>query len=216
MHVDINSIPIHGTLPIKITLMSARAGQPVCMSVVSIELVSGSAAPVVSARPSNSTAVAPTHAPAVISSGMVNTSSLGKGPASGKAPTSSMSESIGSTSAVSGVSVVGMMQNPFRNICAAHGGAYRLWLVLLVLYALLVAVILWIELPAPWSWPRTPEWLVVEIIIPLILLLAFWYFSVGCRAAWWMPVVAALIALAGLFAAFWEHPRPRQLLLIEN
>src|SRR3989344_4085806 len=54
------------------------------------------------------------------------------------------------------------------------------------------------------------------ILVLLLLLLAFWYFSISCRAALWMPLVAFLVAVLGLLAAFWNHPRVTQLLLIQE
>jgi hypothetical protein len=50
----------------------------------------------------------------------------------------------------------------------------------------------------------------------LLLLLGFWYVSAACRAALWMPLVAFLIAILGLLAAFWNHPRVTQLLLTKD
>ena len=75
---------------------------------------------------------------------------------------------------------------------------------------------MWAEFPMSLSWARTPERIATIILVLLLLLLGFWYFSVSCRAALWMPLVAFLIAVLGLLAAFWNHPRVTQLLLIQE
>jgi cytochrome bd-type quinol oxidase subunit 2 len=108
------------------------------------------------------------------------------------------------------------MQNSLRNVCASDTSAYRLWLILLVLYALIVGAALWAEFPMSMAWARTPERIATIILGLLLLLLAFWYFSISCRAALWMPLMAFLIAVLGLLAAFWNHPRVTQMLLIQE
>ena len=91
-----------------------------------------------------------------------------------------------------------------------------MWVILLVLYALLVGAALWAEFPMSVSWARTPERVATGILVLLLALLAFWYFSTSCRAAIWMPLLAFLIAVLGLLAAFWNHPRVTQLLLMQE
>ena len=108
------------------------------------------------------------------------------------------------------------MQNKIQDLCASETSAYRLWVILLVLFALIVGAALWAEFPMSAAWARTPERIATAILVLLLLLLAFWYFSVSCRAALWMPLVAFLIAVLGLLAAFWNHPRVTQLLLIQQ
>jgi hypothetical protein len=81
---------------------------------------------------------------------------------------------------------------------------------------LIVGAILWAEFPMSVPWARTPERIATIILVLLLLLLAFWYFSISCRAALWMPLVAFLVAVLGLLAAFWNHPRVTQLLLIQE
>jgi hypothetical protein len=67
-----------------------------------------------------------------------------------------------------------------------------------------------------WAWAQTPERVATAILVLLVLLLGFWYLSADCRAALWMPLVAFLIAILGLLAAFWNHPKMTRLLLIEE
>ena len=108
------------------------------------------------------------------------------------------------------------MQSTLNNLCASEASAYRLWLILLVLFALVVGAALWAEFPMSVPWARTPERIATLILILLLVLLGFWYLSAACRAAMWMPLVAFLIAILGLLAAFWNHPRVTQLLLTQD
>jgi hypothetical protein len=77
-----------------------------------------------------------------------------------------------------------------------------LWFILLVIYLIVVAVVIFAE---PWFLERSVLGATAAILVPLILLLAFWYFSAACRAASWIPVVACVIAVVGLFLAFREY-----------
>lgn len=207
IHVDVAPTPVSGSLPITVTMLSARSGSPVCLTVVSVNAVSGlqaipntsttnvPATPTVSAAPSTPSATA---APRPISSDPVPTT-----------------QKVLTTSTATG-SVVSTFQNPLKNMCSSDTSAYRLWLILLVLYMLIVGALLWAEFPMSLPWARTPERIASIILALLLLLLAFWYFSISCRAALWMPLAAFLIAVLGLLAAFWNHPRVTQLLLIQE
>ncbi|MSU73775.1 hypothetical protein EXS56_01400 [Candidatus Kaiserbacteria bacterium] len=206
VRVDIQTTPIVGTLPLKVTLLSARSGNPVCLTVVSIGVGSGPV--VVQSNPVVGT-VPTTVSAAPATPGI----SFAPKPSSSKpAPTT---QQVLTTSA-SKDSVVGTVQNAFGKVCASDASAYRLWLILLVLYMLIVGAVLWAEFPMSMPWARTPERIATIILVLLLLLLAFWYLSISCRAALWMPLVAFLVAVLGLLAAFWNHPRVTQLLLIQE
>jgi len=51
---------------------------------------------------------------------------------------------------------------------------------------------------------RSQEWIAAMIVVPFLLLFAIWYFAEACRVSAWVPVVATLMALAGLAAVFWD------------
>ena len=210
VHVDVQTTPIVGTLPLKITLLSARSGNPVCMTVVSAGVGSGPVAiqnipsahtvpTTVSVAPATPTAPSAPTAPAAPQ----KPRSPDPVPTTQKVLTTSTSEG----------SVVG---SAFANLCSSEASAYRLWLILLVLYMLIVGAALWAEFPMSVAWARTPERIATIILALLLVLLAFWYFSISCRAALWMPLMAFLIAVLGLLAAFWNHPRVTQMLLIQE
>ena len=208
IHVDVDTTPLIGTVPVTITLLSAQTGQPVCASVIAVSLGSGA----VAQTPTYPTYVAPASVP---SKTPVHSTSATSAPASasqGNVTTAT----TGTTTVVAPVVTSGIMMSPLERLCSSAMSAYRLWLILLVLYAIIVGGLLWLEFPMSWSWAQTPERVASTILVLLILLLGFWYFSIPCRAALWMPLVAFLIAILGLLAAFWNHPRMTQLLLIEN
>ncbi len=206
IHVDIATTPIRGTLPIQITLLSARVGQPVCLGVVSINVGSGPTQP---RTPVAYTAPAsPKPSKGIVPASLAPSSTS-------TTPTPTTQQTV-ATSATVTPSVIGTMQSPLRNICASEASAYRLWLILLVLFTIVVGGALWAEFPMSLPWARTPERVATLILSLLLLLLAFWYLSVACRAALWLPLLAFLIAVLGLLAAFWNHPRVTQLLLIQD
>lgn len=214
IHVDVETTPIRGTLPLQVTLISARAGQPVCLGIVSINLGSGPVAPI--AAPVSTPIVTPPKSVGTVTPPPIYTPDIGATPDTNPWAPSSTPGSSDATDNATAASVVSTVQSKLRDLCASEASAYRLWLILLVLFTLIVGALLWAEFPMSMPWARTPERVATFILVLLLLLLGFWYFSVACRAALWMPLVAFLIALLGLLAAFWNHPRVTQLLLIQD
>lgn len=197
MHVDIASAKITGTLPITVTLLSARPNQPVCVLVVSTTLTAPSPipTPAAPAKP-----IPPASTPK---------------PEAPQKPAPSGAGAATSAQIVSG-SFASSIGQAFKNACATPVAAQRTWLVLLLAYTLIVGLALWAEFPMSLPMMRTPERVAGIILALLLALLAFWYFSASCRTALWMPLVAVLIAVLGLLAAFRNHPRVTQLLLIQS
>lgn len=94
--------------------------------------------------------------------------------------------------------------NFFNSVCSGSN-AYRLWFILLIIYLIVVAIVVFAE---PWFLETSVIGSTAVILVPLILLLGFWYLSAGCRAASWIPVLACVIAIVGLFLAFREYEMP--------
>lgn len=204
IHVDINSTQVNGTLPITITMLSAGVpGGPTCVAVITMNVGSG---PVVGQT-------YPTYPTYPTTPAQTTTPSKPAGSKTSAAPTST--GMTPSTSVATATSAAGMT-SPLAGLCSSQASAFRLWLILLVVYALIVGALLWAEFPLSWSWAQTPERIATIILVLLLLLLGFWYFSAACRAALWMPLLAFLIAILGLLAAFWNHPRVTQFLLVEE
>jgi hypothetical protein len=211
IHVDVDNTSVAGSVPVTITLLSARTGSPVCAAVVSTNLgnsPSSSTGPSVpSYTPSKSTGSVSKPTPVAVTPAPVVPNNPVPGAGQGSQVTGTASKTP---------VVTGSLGNALKNLCVSEASAFRLWLILLVLYALVVGGLLWLEFPLSWNWAKTPERVATVILVLLVLLLGFWYISSACRAALWMPLLAFLIAILGLLAAFWNHPRVTQLLLTEE
>ena len=189
VHVDVQTTPIVGTLPISVTLLSAKGpGQPVCISVITTSMQpTGGNVSKTSAAPSTSVTKKP-----VTTAGATGTSITG-----------TLTEK-GSTT----LPVVGSTESVLKNLCSG-GGASVLWIILLAIYALFM----WLAISAekPWVTAIRPiEWTAVAIIVPLILLLGLWYFPENCRAQTWVPVIGILIALGAIIATYKNHPEENE------
>ncbi len=212
IHVDTPDMPVSRGAMVALTLLSSPANSPTCITVLSFEVggsgtitsvpthVSPSSSPSSSgtpvSNPSQSTGGAQSSPTASIGSGGANSTHTQPG----LSDTGTVSTA---TSALAAASTAGTASP----ICAGSN-AYRLWFILLVIYILIVAVVVFAE---PWFLEDSVIGSTAAILIPLILLLAFWYFSASCRAASWIPVVACVIAIIGLFLAFREYEVPPML-----
>ncbi|MDB5238314.1 MAG: hypothetical protein JWM46_584 [Candidatus Kaiserbacteria bacterium] len=177
-HVDVQTTPIGTSLPITLTLLSAKTGQPVCMSVISFS-VAGSG---------------PMHTPGQGSTvpHTPPTPVIPPHPTSGSGSTTSTS--TGSTSVVRGSGIA------LGDICAQNG-SLELWFFLITLYLIGAAAIA-LRDPLP---SRPLYYTVLLLLVPAIILLAFWAFATVCRGPQWVPVVVFIIAIASLLAALWER-----------
>lgn len=210
VHVDIYSTSVSGTMPVTMTLLSSRPGGPTCISVVATTVTGPATATSAAAPVTQPYAVQPTHptTPTV--------SAIPAPKVQAKAQPVAPNAFSWKAKAPSSTVISGSMQNILKNLCSSDAGAYRTWLILLVLYALVVGGLLWLEFPMSWAWAKTPERVATLILVALVLLLGFWYLVASCRAALWMPLLAFVIAVLGLLAAFWNHPRVTELLLLEQ
>lgn len=217
VHVDIETTPIKGSLPLTVTLLSARgAGQPVCVTMVSMSVGSGPIQTIPAALPSTPATppVSSTYTPTTqTGTGGVKGTTQG-GTSSGTTGTSSLPS--GNASAFQSVITLSSLQSLAAKACATPLAAQRTWLILLLAYILIVGLALWAEFPMSVPSMRTPERVAAIILVLLLLLLGFWYFSASCRTALWMPLAAVLIAVLGLLAAFRNHPRVVQLLSTQD
>ena len=215
IHVDTPTTPVNGALPVNLTVMSALPGQPVCVTQVTFT-VSG-----VGMTTTQTGGGAQTSGTGNGTGGQTSTNTTqptNSGPAS-QTGTGSVTgtQTKGNTSSSSSLSGVGVGQaytgglvaagapitglRGLGNICIGSN-AYRLWVILLLVYIIIAAMVVFAE---PWFLEESVLGLTAAILVPLILLLGFWYFSAGCRAASWIPVVACLIAIVALFLAFREQ-----------
>ena len=198
VHVDIPSTRIGTGLPIQITLLSAKTSPAVtCLSLVMMVTGESAGIPSVPPPPVTHPTVPPPVQPSKPSTGGSSAHGTSPNPATTTAPSST------TTPAASG-------------FCTSKEGTWRLWLMLLGLYGLLTIALVWQRWPESWAWTQIPEWRVTGILVPLILLLGFWYFFAACRSVWWIPLAIVGIAALGSFLSFRNDPRVNQLLLLDT
>ncbi|MCE9541520.1 hypothetical protein K8R03_03100 [Candidatus Kaiserbacteria bacterium] len=192
IHTDIDSSGIHGSLPVSITLLSARQGSPVCATIVSFAVsASGTTAPGTTPAPAQPAPQPAPSKPAPSKPSVPNVPSVPTPVAPVPVPT------LGSVSS-------------FAALCAASG-AYQLWFILLALYVVIAAIA---ALSRPPLIQKNPAIPVAMILTPLILLVGFWYFVPVCRAASWIPIVLLIIAIVGILVAFREEKGGAGVLLL--
>jgi len=184
IHVDLQNTSLATALPIELTLISAHAGNTArtCIATISaiIPAVSGGSAPAqIPSHPSY-----PSH-PAQPSK--PSHPSTGTGTGTHK-PTTTVSVGEGMTPVLGASRALG-------KLCINATGTARLWIVLVVLYAIFIGILL-----AQGNKDRTPhlrEWHIGTILVILVVLLLFWYMAPSCRAGAWAPALATLVACIG-------------------
>ena len=197
VHVDIQTAPIPGRLPLSVTLLSAKGGGPVCMSTVVMAASSSSqttlppVAPTVPAQTPTQTTNTPSGS---------SISDTGNIPQKNRTLATTSSSTAESSSTSTAVSFLTSIQNKIVESCAPMGSALRLWMILLAMYLAVVAVAVLAQTPALRTYSIGQR--TATILTPLILLLAFWYFTESCRATPWVPLAAILIAAVGLLALY--------------
>lgn len=229
MHVDIQSTPLSRDIPIQITFLSAHnnlLGTPVtCIFNIPATVLSSSR---------NSTTGGTTNGtPAVgggtSSVGQTTGQPLGQGTSAGvttgtgasgsngqtghpiktPTPTNVSSSTAGSTSTnpaiVSATSSLG-------NLCV-DGGSSKLWIILLILYALFVITLCAQRFDTA---SRIREWNIALILAVFLGLLIFWYVSAVCRTGPWAPAITTLIAVAGLLYSMLRQPQNSEMLLLKG
>ena len=190
LHIDVPTTPLRRVVPISITLLSARPGGKAitCLAVIS-------------------TSFPPVPVPAV-------PIPIGKGetpPQAGRpTPTSAQTTKDASSSTAHVVTAT----NVLGGTCGTPSGPVRLWTVLLVLYAMFATFLVlqkdkWLRM--------TREWDAVLIVGVFVALLLFWYLATSCRTSSWAPVVATLIACAGLMALMrGDDEKEKEVLLLKG
>lgn len=188
-------------VPVSVTMLSAGApGQPVCVSVVSavVEPEGGLVATPVAATTSEVPATPSTEQPDITPDTSMTDTADDEMPATTE--DEEMDTEDTETSAGSPVASAG---STLKDMCSGNG-ALRLWIALLVVYALIVGGVIWGQPKLP-EYLQTQEWAATAIVVPFLALFGFWYFVESCRTSAWIPVIATVIALAGLAAAFWDR-----------
>lgn len=205
MHVDTPSIPLAATDPIVMTLLSSLPGSPTCMTSVVVHLDSGTAFSDTDKMQQPAVAKAPAqqHKKSVSApkkdAKMVNQHAEGEGQLD-----------QGVTSAIATGSSV-TQKATLEKICETPGGAARLWTILLAVYFLIIAATI-LALPEGKPSTQSSVLLAIAIGVPLLVLLSVWKSAPTCHVGTWAPVIALLIAGAGIVLGFRHHPTFAKLL----
>lgn len=214
IHVDVETTPIVGTLPLSVSLLSAQgSGGVVCMSFVAMVAASGGQAPasIQTVTPPLTTPVSitpsvPSVTPSPIGGGQVIGGAASNEEATNTTPNiGGEAEEAADTS--TGLSVVSSFQNKLVALCAA-GNAPRLWIVLLTVFAVIMVIAALIQPPVAWGYSANQR--VATLVAPLILLVAFWYFAESCRVSPWVLGAALLLGLVGILGIYRDHTLVKQ------
>ncbi|MBI2610674.1 hypothetical protein HYW60_01930 [Candidatus Kaiserbacteria bacterium] len=201
IHADLPSTPIGRGLPIFVTMLSAKGSdQPVCITTIATNVTPSGELSLTAPPPSPVPAPTPVRPP-VSTTAPKPKPPLAPAPSPVSKPATGTVVAKGTTTATS--SVFATTQNILKDICAG-AGANRLWFILLLLFAAIVAFAVFGQSQMPPAM-RTQEWTAAAIVVPFLLLFGLWYFAESCRTSPWVPVIATIIALAGLAIAFWER-----------
>lgn len=187
IHIDLPTTPIDSSLPVTLTLLSAVSGQPVCISVISFAVLGNPAPSTPAANPVSSNTGATSGGGSVSSQGST---------AASASPSSTTSSVTPATAPVVG----GGLQSALSRACSA-AGLYQLWFILLALYMVAVGLTAFAEPPLARRNAQLPAAL---ILVPLVLLLGFWYLAPACRVATWIPFVLIVAAAIGLLTSYRE------------
>lgn len=172
IHTDTAPTRIGQGIDVSVTLLSAASGKT-CMTTVTFTVL-----PDVSYPTTNT----PTAAPKVPTSQAVNNGGS-------SAPTHQASTTGAPTTTAPGGQA---------GFCDGRGALW-LWMNLIIAYAIVVAIAALSRTPMLTRNPAIP---VALILVPLLLLVGFWYFSAECRAGASVPFILLIIAIIGLLVAF--------------
>lgn len=202
IHVDIQSFSLKDPAQINILLVSAHPGNTArtCVATITATVPAVPGAIASAPKPAPSTG---THTPPA--GGGVSVSPGYPKPVQGATSTPGKSHPVN----------LGLFApNAMSELCISPTGTARLWIVLLVLYAVFIGM-LFIQNTDP-AMPRLREWYMALTLAVLIVLLLFWYMSAACRTGAWAPTIATLLACVGCIAIAQKHGGIPKILLLKE
>ena len=197
-HVDLQPTPADRDIPVQITFLSVHndqnGGQVTCIfqvpATIQATVAPGAGQGTYGTNPSiHVTNPHPTPSGGTQSSGTTS-------------PGSTSTRNPGVVSAMSSLG----------NLCA-DGGATRLWVVLLVLFALFCLILCAQKFEINSS---VRDWNIGLILAVFVALLVFWYVSAACRTGAWAPALATLITIAGLLYTMLKSDDTQEILLLKD
>ncbi|MHB1086710.1 MAG: hypothetical protein ACYCZ0_03105 [Minisyncoccota bacterium] len=189
-HIDINAARITNPLSVSLTLLSSPVGSPTCLSIISFSVSQDGQV----LAPGTTSVGSPTVT--VTSHTVDTTAPRGTGAVPGKTPVATDT----ATSTDSSPILKGAITR-IKGLCDGNG-TLQLWLLLLAVYIVIAALTALAKPPLAQKSVVLPLSL---ILVPLVLLLAFWLFAPSCRAEGWIPAVSIMVAIIALLVAFREQ-----------
>lgn len=201
MHVDIQSVATTRDIPIEITFLSAHAdqngGRVTCIFSIPAHLpavtTSAEGHPIPGQTPS-------THIPRP-----------NPKPTPGEGSNANSGETTTVATSSNNPGLVAAM-NSLGNLCA-DGGATRLWVVLLVLFALFCFTLSAQKFEIGSS---VRDWNIGLILAVFVGLLVFWYVSSTCRTGSWAPALATFITIVALLYTMLKGDDIQEILLLKD
>lgn len=196
VHVDIPTTPLRGETPLSVTLLSTR-GETLCMSIVFMNPLPGGNIP--SSKPTTPPATSSSYPPAP----SVPTSAEREKKEQKDVPMITPEPSA--SGVIKGApALVASIQNAVVAACHDRSSAMRLWIVLLALYAVIVTLAVLIQVSVSRTYSENQR--VATIILPLLLLVAFWFSTETCRVSYFAPLAAVIIAIIGVVSLYGNDP----------
>ncbi len=194
LHVD-TTAAIKGSIPVTVTLLSSPTGQPTCISTISFTADAAG----------NVTTENPTTVPVTDTNGSGSSSSSSGGSVKGNATGGKTNPVVGTTTGTST-----SISEVIAKMCTENG-AYQMWFILLAIFFVIAAFVGLSQPPLAQRHGALPA---VLIAIPLIGLLAFWYFVPDCRLSWFIPLILLVAAAIGVYSAYRTSPVSRALIVL--
>ena len=209
IHVDVPSTSLTEDTPITVTLVAAHAGNTTvtCVATLNAVIPAVQVAPVPTTPDTGTTGsatpVIPQPAPQYPWSQITYPK-----PVTSVTPHVTK-PSVTATSAPQLVTAT----HSLGNTCGTQNGPSKLWVVLCVLYAVFV----WLLASQTGLGDReSRDWNVALVVAGFLALLFFWYISAACRTGSWAPILATIIACAGLIALTQSGTRGGNMLLLQD
>jgi hypothetical protein len=200
-HVDLQSIRMNRDVPVQMTFLSAHRDQSGNNLVTCIFNIPATIAAVTHAGG----AEYPTSGQTSSTHHVTRPSSE---PTGGKTSTSSTATPTTSTR---NPGIVGAVTS-LGNLCV-NGGATRLWVVLLVLFALFCFTLCVQKFEVGSS---VRDWNIGLILAVFVGLLIFWYVSAVCRTGAWAPALATGITIIALLYTMLKSDDTQEILLLKD
>jgi hypothetical protein len=204
IHADLPSTNLASDLPITVTLVSAHAGNTPITCVAMLRAVVPAIVP---AQPTPST-------PVTTGTSQTPSATTAQYPWSHISyPTPSVTPHTKPSNTGTSAPQLVTATHALGTTCGTQNGPTKLWVVLCVLYAVFVWLL---ASQAGLGDKESRDWNVALVVAGFLALLFFWYISAACRTGSWAPILATVIACAGLIALTQSGGKGASILLLRD